>query len=46
MKEAIKEYQFVSFYSVPLIRELKEDRDKTLIQLCDDIKSECTAKQQ
>lgn len=44
MKEAIKEYQFVSFYSMPLVRELKEERDKTLIQLCDDIKNECTTK--
>jgi hypothetical protein len=30
---------------MPLIKELKEERDKALIQLCDDIKGECTAKQ-
>ncbi|CAD8126982.1 unnamed protein product [Paramecium sonneborni] len=46
MKQAISEYQFYGFYSQPIIKQLQEERDKVLTQLCDDINKECEQKQQ
>ncbi|CAD8046253.1 unnamed protein product [Paramecium sonneborni] len=46
MKLAITEYQFYGFYSQPIIKQLQEERDKALVQLCDDINKECEQKQQ